>query len=82
MNSLQAFKSLISPQAFVAELSGTWFAVWVGFVASFAFCILLIMFTGAIWYTPPPKKQATQKKQFNFVEKTSNNVTYDRSDLF
>ncbi len=44
-----------------------------------AFILLIIMYSGAFWYTPPPKKQG---KQFRFVEKTSNNETYDRKDLF
>jgi UDP-N-acetylmuramyl pentapeptide phosphotransferase/UDP-N-acetylglucosamine-1-phosphate transferase len=43
MNFSQAINNLISPQAFVAGLSGTWFAVGVGFVASFAFCIMLVL---------------------------------------
>ena len=43
MNFLQAINSLISPQAFVDGLSGTWFAAGVGFVASLAFCILLVL---------------------------------------
>ena len=43
MNLLQAINSLISPQAFADGLSGTWFAVGAGFVASFAFCILLVL---------------------------------------
>lgn len=43
MNLLEAIKSLISPQAFADGLSGTWFAVGVGFVASLAFCILLVL---------------------------------------
>jgi UDP-N-acetylmuramyl pentapeptide phosphotransferase/UDP-N-acetylglucosamine-1-phosphate transferase len=43
MNLLEAIKSLISPQAFADGLSGTWFAVGVGFVASLAFCILILL---------------------------------------
>jgi UDP-N-acetylmuramyl pentapeptide phosphotransferase/UDP-N-acetylglucosamine-1-phosphate transferase len=43
MNLLKAVNSLISPEAFVAGLSGTWFAVGAGFIASFAFCILLVL---------------------------------------
>ena len=42
----------------------------------FALFLLGLMFTGAFWYTPPPKKQ------FGFVENTSKNVTYDRTHLF
>ena len=45
----------------------------------FALLVLLIMYSGAFWYTPPPEKE--ERKQFRFVEKTSNNVTYDRKDL-
>ena len=45
----------------------------------FAFFVLIIMYSGAFWYTPPPKEQ---KKQFRFVEKTLNNETYERKDLF
>jgi len=43
MNLFEAINNLISPEAFVDGLSGTWFAVGVGFVASFAFCILLVL---------------------------------------
>ena len=43
MNLLEAINSLISPQAFADGLSGTWFAVGAGFVASLAFCILLVL---------------------------------------
>jgi UDP-N-acetylmuramyl pentapeptide phosphotransferase/UDP-N-acetylglucosamine-1-phosphate transferase len=43
MNLLEAIHSLISPQAFVAGLSGTWFSVGTGFVASLTFCILLVL---------------------------------------
>lgn len=43
MNLLEAIKSLISPQAFADGLAGTWFAVGAGFVASLAFCILLVI---------------------------------------
>lgn len=43
MNFLEAINSLLSPHAFVAGLSGTWFAVGTGFVASFTFCILLVL---------------------------------------
>jgi UDP-N-acetylmuramyl pentapeptide phosphotransferase/UDP-N-acetylglucosamine-1-phosphate transferase len=43
MNLSEAIHSLISPQAFVAGLSGTWLAVGAGFVASLAFCILLVL---------------------------------------
>ena len=43
MSLLVAIDSLISPEAFVAGLSGTWFSVGVGFVASLAFCILLVL---------------------------------------
>ena len=43
MNLLEAIHSLTSSQAFVAELSGAWFAVGAGFVASLAFCILLVL---------------------------------------
>ncbi len=43
MNLLEVIQSLISPEAFVAGLSGTWFAVGTGFVASLAFCILLVL---------------------------------------
>jgi UDP-N-acetylmuramyl pentapeptide phosphotransferase/UDP-N-acetylglucosamine-1-phosphate transferase len=42
MNFFEAINSLISPQAFTHELSGTWFSVGVSFVASLAFCILLV----------------------------------------
>ena len=41
----------------------------------FALLLLLIMYSGAFWYTPPQK----QEKQFRFVE---NNATYNRNDLF
>ena len=44
----------------------------------FALLVLIIMYSGAFWYTPPPKKQ---RKQFRFVEKTLNNETYERKDL-
>jgi UDP-N-acetylmuramyl pentapeptide phosphotransferase/UDP-N-acetylglucosamine-1-phosphate transferase len=43
MNLLEAIQSLISPHAFVAGLSGTWFAVGAGFIASLAVCILLVL---------------------------------------
>lgn len=43
MSLLEAINSLISPQAFVAGLSGTWFAVGAGIVASLAFCIFLVL---------------------------------------
>ena len=43
MNLLEAINSLISPHAFADGLSGTWFAVVAGFVASLAFCILLVL---------------------------------------
>ena len=43
MNLLEAINSLISPQAFADGLAGTWFAVGSGFVASLAFCILLVL---------------------------------------
>jgi UDP-N-acetylmuramyl pentapeptide phosphotransferase/UDP-N-acetylglucosamine-1-phosphate transferase len=43
MNLLEAINSLVSPQAFADGLTGTWFAVGAGFVASFAFCILLVL---------------------------------------
>jgi UDP-N-acetylmuramyl pentapeptide phosphotransferase/UDP-N-acetylglucosamine-1-phosphate transferase len=43
MNLLEAINSLISPQAFADGLSGTWFAVGAGFVASLTFCILLVV---------------------------------------
>jgi UDP-N-acetylmuramyl pentapeptide phosphotransferase/UDP-N-acetylglucosamine-1-phosphate transferase len=43
MNLLEAINSLISPQAFADGLAGTWFAVGAGFVASLAFCILLVL---------------------------------------
>jgi UDP-N-acetylmuramyl pentapeptide phosphotransferase/UDP-N-acetylglucosamine-1-phosphate transferase len=43
MNLFEAIISLISPQAFAAGLSGTWFAVGAGFVASLVFCILLVL---------------------------------------
>jgi len=43
MKLLEAINSLISLQAFADGLSGTWFAVGAGFVASFAFCILLVI---------------------------------------
>jgi UDP-N-acetylmuramyl pentapeptide phosphotransferase/UDP-N-acetylglucosamine-1-phosphate transferase len=43
MNLLEAINGLISPRAFSVELSGTWFAVGAGFIASLAFCILLIL---------------------------------------
>jgi UDP-N-acetylmuramyl pentapeptide phosphotransferase/UDP-N-acetylglucosamine-1-phosphate transferase len=43
MNLLEAINSLISLQAFDDGLSGTWFAVGAGFVASLAFCILLVL---------------------------------------
>lgn len=43
MNLLEVIDSLISSQAFVAGLSGTWFAVGAGFVASLSFCILLVL---------------------------------------
>jgi UDP-N-acetylmuramyl pentapeptide phosphotransferase/UDP-N-acetylglucosamine-1-phosphate transferase len=43
MNFLEAINGLISPQAFVAGLSGTWVAVGIGFVASLAFCVLLVL---------------------------------------
>ena len=46
-----------------------------------AFIALFIMYTGVFWYTPP-KKQETQRKQYRFVESTSNNETYDRAHLF
>jgi UDP-N-acetylmuramyl pentapeptide phosphotransferase/UDP-N-acetylglucosamine-1-phosphate transferase len=42
MNLLKAIHSLFSPQAFADGHSGTWFAVGTGFVASLAFCILLV----------------------------------------
>ena len=45
----------------------------------FALFLLIIMYSGAFWYTPPPQKQ---RKQFRFVESTTNNVTYDRNHLF
>ena len=50
MNLLEAIQSLISPEAFVAGLSGTWFAVGVGFVASLAFCVLLVLTKS--WHGP------------------------------
>ena len=43
MNIFDAINSLARPQTFVDGLSGTWFAVGVGFVASLAFCILLVL---------------------------------------
>jgi UDP-N-acetylmuramyl pentapeptide phosphotransferase/UDP-N-acetylglucosamine-1-phosphate transferase len=43
MNLIEAIHSLSGPQAFADELSGTWFAVGAGFVASLAFCILLVL---------------------------------------
>ena len=43
MNLSEAINSLISTQAFVAGLSGTWLAVGSGFVASLSFCILLVL---------------------------------------
>lgn len=43
MNLFEAVSKLISLQAFVAELSGTWFAVGAGFLASLGFCILLVL---------------------------------------
>ena len=46
----------------------------------FALFLLIIMYTGAVWYTPPPPQK--QRKQFRFVESTTNNVTYDRDHLF
>ena len=46
-----------------------------------AFIALFIMYTGAFWYTPP-KTQERQRKQYWFVESTSNNETYDRAHLF
>jgi UDP-N-acetylmuramyl pentapeptide phosphotransferase/UDP-N-acetylglucosamine-1-phosphate transferase len=42
MNLFEAINSLISHQAFADGLSGTWLAVGVGFLASLAFCILLV----------------------------------------
>ena len=45
----------------------------------FALFLLMIMYSGAFWYTPPPQKPRTQ---FRFMESTSNNVTYDRDHLF
>ena len=46
-----------------------------------AFIALFIMYTGVFWYTPP-QKQEKQRKQYRFVESTSNNETYDRTHLF
>jgi UDP-N-acetylmuramyl pentapeptide phosphotransferase/UDP-N-acetylglucosamine-1-phosphate transferase len=43
MNLSEAIKSLISPQAFADGLFGTWVTVVAGFVASLAFCILLVL---------------------------------------
>jgi UDP-N-acetylmuramyl pentapeptide phosphotransferase/UDP-N-acetylglucosamine-1-phosphate transferase len=43
MKFFEAINSLISPQAFVAGLSDTWFAVGSGFVASLVFCVLLVL---------------------------------------
>ena len=43
MNFLEAINSLISPQAFVAGLSGTWFAVGAGFGASLGGCTLIVL---------------------------------------
>jgi UDP-N-acetylmuramyl pentapeptide phosphotransferase/UDP-N-acetylglucosamine-1-phosphate transferase len=43
MKIFDAINSLTRPQTFVEGLSGSWFAVGVGFVASFAFCILLVL---------------------------------------
>ena len=43
MNIYDAIYSLTGPQTFVDGLSGTWFTVGVGFVASLAFCILLVL---------------------------------------
>jgi hypothetical protein len=43
MNIFDAINSLIATQTFVYRLSGTWFAVGVGFVASLAFCTLLLL---------------------------------------
>jgi hypothetical protein len=42
MNFLETTNSLVSPQAFVAGLFGTWVAVATSFVASLAFCILFV----------------------------------------
>lgn len=43
MNVLEAIHRISGPQAFTDGLSGTWFAVVAGFVASLAFCILLVL---------------------------------------
>ena len=43
MNIFDAINSLTGPKTFVDGLSGTWFAVGVGFVASLAICILLVL---------------------------------------
>jgi len=47
----------------------------------FALFLLIIMYSGAFWYTPP-QKQERQRKQFRFVENNENNATYDRVDLY
>jgi UDP-N-acetylmuramyl pentapeptide phosphotransferase/UDP-N-acetylglucosamine-1-phosphate transferase len=43
MNLLEAIHNLSSSHAFVAGLSGTWFAVGTGFIASLGFCLLLVL---------------------------------------
>jgi UDP-N-acetylmuramyl pentapeptide phosphotransferase/UDP-N-acetylglucosamine-1-phosphate transferase len=43
MNLSEAIQNLSGSQAFVAALSGTWLAVGAGFVASLAFCVLLVL---------------------------------------
>ena len=43
MNLIEAIHSLSGPQAFADGLSGTWFAIGAGFVASLSFCILLVL---------------------------------------
>ena len=43
MNIFGAINGLAGPQTFVNGLSGTWFAVGAGFVASLACCILLVL---------------------------------------
>jgi UDP-N-acetylmuramyl pentapeptide phosphotransferase/UDP-N-acetylglucosamine-1-phosphate transferase len=43
MNLKEVIHSLSGPQTFADGLSGTWFAIGSGFIASLAFCILLVL---------------------------------------
>ena len=43
MNFLESIHCPISPQEFVAALSGTWYSIGMGFVASLVFCIFLVL---------------------------------------